>query len=378
MGPSISGFGAGTGAAAQTSAARFLYANPAPNSGPAALTIEPGGKLMAPSALPPGPFTPANDQYPQTLAIDPSGSFLFQAAQALNGTPGGVFVYRINRSNGGLSSLGSYFSGKLMYADVVDNQGKFVFAFGSSGVSAYSIQSETGVLTPVTGSPFRSGAGRSFVVPAGLMAIDQTNRFLYVSTTTGIFAYTINPTTGVLTTIEGSPFGGSVKNPWAIVITPTNSYLYEVDEMDTSKIFGYSIDQVAGALTPLTGSPFNAGTCSLMPNASGLGGMQVTNMTIPSSGKFMYDDCGIYSIDESTGSVAQVASGGPGFWPVADPTGDFVWAITSDTPACFHCAVGVAAFQIDPNTGELTEVPNSFVLLTDTEVGDVNSLAITK
>jgi len=164
------------------------------------------------------------------------------------------------------------------------------------------------------------------------------------------------------------------------VITPSNSYLYEVQALpiNSSKIFGYSIDPAAGALTPLAGSPFSAGTCSLMPNASGSVSPTLGNMTIPTSGKFMYDDCGVYSIDESTGSIAQVQSGGPGIWPVADPTGDFVWAITGDTPACFHCDIGVAAFEIDPNTGELAEVPNSFFLLTNTEVGDVGSLAITK
>lgn len=102
------------------------------------------------------------------------------------------------------------------------------------------------------------------------------------------------------------------------------------------------------------------------------------NMTIPSSGRFMYDNCGIYSVDETSGTVAQVSNKGPGDWPVADPRGDFVWAITGDQQACFNCDIGAAAFQIDQNTGMLTQVPNSFVLLTNSEVGSVASLAITK
>jgi hypothetical protein len=40
--------------------------------------------------------------------------------------------------------------------------------------------------------------------------------------------------------------------------------------------------------------------------------------------------------------------------------------------------VGVQSYQVDANTGALTPVPNGFLDLTDTEVGDVNSLAITK
>ena len=102
------------------------------------------------------------------------------------------------------------------------------------------------------------------------------------------------------------------------------------------------------------------------------------NMTIASAGKFMYDNCGIYSIDETSGAVAQVSSQGPGDCPVIDPTGTFLWAISSNQTACFSCTVGVQAYQVDANTGALTPVANGFVLITDTEVGDINSLAITK
>jgi hypothetical protein len=266
-----------------------------------------------------------------------------------------------------------------MFADVVDNTGKFFYAFGAKGIEAFTIQSGTGVLTSIQGSPFAAGkSSAQFIQPGTLMAVDQTNQFLYVSTASGIFAYTIDQSTGALTPITGSPFGGDVVKPWALVITPTNSYLYELDANDSSKLFGYSIDQTSGALTPLTGSPFAAGTCGTMVKPGTVGIPGPDNMTIPSSGKFMYDNCGIYSIDESTGAIAQVFAQGPGDWPVADPTGDFVWAITGDQEACFSCDVGVAAFEIDQNTGMLTEVPNSFFLLTNTEVGSVDSLAITK
>jgi 6-phosphogluconolactonase (cycloisomerase 2 family) len=323
----------------------------------------------------------ANSLNPQTLAIDPSGSFVFQAAQGYNsGTQGGLFAYSINRSTGSLTAIGSYLSGQTVYADVVDNQGKFVYAFGSAGVDAFSIQPGTGTLTAIQGSPFAAGGASSpgFPQPATLMAVDQTNQFLYVSTSGGIFAYSIDQSTGQLTPIAGSPFGSDVVKPWTIVITPTNSYLFELQASDSSKIYGYSIDQTSGALTALSTSPFNAGTCGTMVTPGTVGIPGPDNMTIPSSGRFMYDNCGIYSVDETSGTVAQVSNKGPGDWPVADPRGDFVWAITGDQQACFNCDIGAAAFQIDQNTGMLTQVPNSFVLLTNSEVGSVASLAITK
>ena len=374
---SITGYGEGTGASGQTSAAQFLYADPLPGGGPYAASIGSNGTITLTTS------GSANNLNPRTLAIDPSGSFIFQTAQGYNdGTQGGIFAYTIDRSNGSLGpASATYMSGQTFYADVVDNQGKFLYVLGSSGVYAFSIQSGTGVLTPVAGSPFVAAAPSSpgYSQPATLMQVDQTNQFLYVSTSSGIFGYAINQTSGQLTAIAGSPFGGSqVTDSWTIVITPTNSYLYQLQSQNSGNLYGYSINQTSGALTPLSASPFSSGGCgtAVAPGTIGVPGPD--NMTIASTGKFMYDNCGIYSINESTGAIAQVSATGPGDWPVISPTGDYLWAITSDQTACFSCTVGVQTYQVNPNTGAFTAVPNGFVLLTDTEVGDVNSLAITK
>ncbi len=374
-GQAVPGYGEGIGASGQTSAPKFLYANPLPGGGPYAASIGNSGTLT----LTTGGSASNND--PETLAIDPSGSFIFQTAVGFNGgTMGGIFVYAINRSNGSLgNAIGSYLTGQALYADVVDNTGKFLYALGTNGVYAFSIQSGTGVLTPVPGSPFAAAgaSSASFPLAATLMAVDQTNQFLYVSTSGGISAYTIDQNTGQLTAIAGSPFGTDVIKPWTIVITPNNSYLYELTSQDSKSIYGYSINQTTGGLTPI-GSPFNAGTCGSMVAPGTIGIPGPDNMTIASAGKFMYDNCGIYSINESTGAIAQVSGSGPGDWPVISPTGDFLWAITGDQTACFHCDIGITTYQVNANTGALTPVPNSFVLLTNSEVGSVASLAITK
>jgi 6-phosphogluconolactonase (cycloisomerase 2 family) len=372
-GQTIPGFGEGTGASGQTNAPIFLYANPLPGNGPYAASIHSNGTL----SLTTGGST--NNLDPQTLAIDPSGSYVFQTALGNNSAQGGISVYAINRSNGSLgNSIGQYLADQSFYADVVDNKGKFLYAFGKAGVYAFTIQN--GVLTQIQGSPFAAAGITSaqFIQPANLMAVDQTNQFLYVSTSGGLSGYTINQSTGQLTAIAGSPFGTDVIKPWAIVITPTNSYLYELQATDDKSIFAYSINQASGVLTAVTGSPFGAGTCGSMVAAGTIGIPGPDNMTIASAGKFMYDNCGIYSINESTGAIAQVSNLGPGDWPVISPTGNFLWAITGDQQACFHCDEGVTTYQVDPNTGALTAVPGSFLFLTNSEVGAVDSLAITK
>jgi 6-phosphogluconolactonase len=374
-GQTLPGYGEGTGASGQTSAAKFLYANPLPGGGPYAADIQSNGMLTAQHG------GSVNNLDPETLAIDPSGSFIFQTAVGNGGAQGGIFVYAINRTDGSLgNAIGSYLTDQTLYADVVDNKGKFLYALGTAGVYAFTIRPGTGVLTPVAGSPFVTAGTSSanFPQPATLMTVDQTDQFLYVSTSGGISGYTIDQNTGALTPIAGSPFGTDVSKGWAIVITPNNSYLYERSSQDTKNIFAYSIDQTTGALAAISGSPFSTAACGTMVTPGTVGIPGPDNMTIASAGKFMYDNCGIYSLSASTGAITQVSGFGPGDWPVIDPTGNFLWALTGDQEACFSCDIGITTYSVDADTGALTAVPNSFLLLTNTEVGSVDSLAITK
>lgn len=374
-GKSVPGFGEGIGASGQTSPAKFLYASPLPGGGPFTADVQSNGTLVLQQG------GSGNTGNPTTMAIDPSGSFLFQAtAGGGAATQAGLFVYAINRSNGTLgTAIGSYLPNQALVDDVVDNQGKFVYAFATTG-GVFGFSNQAGVLSPVAGSPFATPAPSSlgFSQPATLMVVDQTNKFLYVSTSGGIAAFSIDQSTGQLTPVAGSPFGAGMQSPWTEVITPNNMFLYVLSSKNSGVISGFSVDQTSGALTALAGSPFNAGTCGTVTPQGTIGVPGPDNMTIASAGKFMYDNCGVYSLDSNSGAVAQVSGQGPGDWPVIDPTGTFLWAITSNQTACFSCDVGVQAYTVDPNTGAFTAVPNGYVSITDTEVGDINSLAITK
>lgn len=148
----VPAYGVGIGASGQTAAANFLYANPAGLNGPYALSIQSSGLLTQATS------GSADNIDPMTMAIDPSGSYLFQTAEGYDGGMlGGLFAYVINRSNGSLTTAtGSpYLTGQSLFTNVVDNTGKFLYVQGESGVYAFNIQSG-GALTPVSGSPFRS------------------------------------------------------------------------------------------------------------------------------------------------------------------------------------------------------------------------------
>ncbi len=82
--------------------------------------------------------------------------------------------------------------------------GKFVYVTNSSSgdVSGYAIDPRSGTLKEVEGSPF--GAGR---FPQAV-AIDPRGKVVYVASvySSNISAYAIHPDSGALTAVKGSPF----------------------------------------------------------------------------------------------------------------------------------------------------------------------------
>ena len=93
--------------------------------------------------------------------------------------------------------------------------GKFLFIanFLDNTISAFSIDAASGVLTPITGSPFTANNAPSRV------AIDPSGKFLDVPNNVGgnISVFTINASTGLLSPIAGSPFG-TLTQPKDLVI----------------------------------------------------------------------------------------------------------------------------------------------------------------
>lgn len=300
-------------------------------------------------------------------AIDPSGSFVYEA---VNG--GGIWGFTINRQTGDLTVMPNapVAGSQSLDAIAVDQLGKFVYAYGGGQVFAYSIQPGTGQLMPVAGSPFGAGTSSQQALIAGnRLAVSQNDKFLYVATGAGIAAYTIDPSTGALTAIAGSPFASNVVG--FALVAPASGYLYETAQsssaVTTTGIYGYSIDPNSGALTQISGSPFGP-ACS------------ADNLTSPSNGKFLFGaSCGMYQINASTGALTQLfkdPSTPNSIWAVFNPPGDFLWLVTTDQN-CWHCDIGVTTYQVDSNTGAMTMVPNSFVVMQNDMTGGLQGLAIT-
>ena len=91
----------------------------------------------------------------------------------------------------------------------------------SDNVSGYRIDPSTGALTPIAGSPFATGTD-----PANV-AVDPSGKFAYVANGDfdNVSGYRINPSTGALKAIAGSPFPAG-DNPRSVAVDPSGKFAY--------------------------------------------------------------------------------------------------------------------------------------------------------
>ncbi len=92
-----------------------------------------------------------------------------------------------------------------------------------------------------------------FSVP-GLRAQDVSTplraEFAYVANfdDSNLSGYTINTATGVLTAIAGSPFSAGA-DPDSVAVDPSGKFLYVVGNAVGNVVFGFTIDRAMGTLT---------------------------------------------------------------------------------------------------------------------------------
>jgi len=268
-----------------------------------------------------------------------------------------VSAYAINASNGALTQVqGSPFAaGYGAYAVAIDPTGKFAYVANngtSSGkqgnVSAFGIDPHTGALVPVPGSPFAAGSNPLRVT------ISPDSKFVYVINynSRNISIFSIDPRTGVLKQVKTSPHG-TRPFPTAEAIDPTGKFVYVThvgfgDPYDHSgHITGYAIGMRGGALRKARGTSKETDDYPV-------------SAAIDTSGNFLYvpnyasQAVSAYTITASTGALSDV-QGSPfhtGYNPGAvavDPNGSFVY-VPFD--------LGIDVYKIAPS-GALTPVPGS-------------------
>jgi 6-phosphogluconolactonase (cycloisomerase 2 family) len=281
--------------------------------------------------------------------------------------------FSINSSTGGLNaipgspiSLGGTPPGAGGVSPFVSS-GSYLYVtnLNAGVVAGLTDESPTGALNTVPGSPFPAGDTPVEAVVAG-----SQNQFLYVSNLNdsagGISAFTIDFNTGALTPMPGSPYAtgaaGSFPGPSALAISGNDQTLY-VGLVGTTnannKIAAFAIDANTGALTPIPGSPFTTGNAPQY--------MAIVPVTFVAGTEFLYtanvQDKTIsgFIVDGNSGSLTPL-SGSP--YHGATSLGDLAVTPTSTSANFFLYAADpqaktVLAFTIDGTTGALTPVSGS-------------------
>ena len=320
----------------------------------------PASDIAAPGTAAVTVFNPANGvssnsltftitpggEFPQSIAVDPTGKFAYVADAGCNGgSSSTVSMYTIDSTTGTLASIGPPVSSPDVCTDsvTVDPFGKFAYAANSGNpwdygtpngsISMYTINPTTGALTFTGLNPgdccFNS------------VTVDPTGKFAYAATTSGILMYTINGTTGALTSI------GTIATffPISVAVDPTGKFAYAagVGSGNSGEVSMYAIDTTTGVLTSI---------------ATVAAGLSATSIVIHPSGKFAYvvnggsNDVSMYTIDPTTRiltSMGPIAAGTGPASVAADPAGNFAYVVN-------RLSNDVSMYAINATTGVLTTI----------------------
>jgi 6-phosphogluconolactonase (cycloisomerase 2 family) len=221
-------------------------------------------------------FTDAKiDSFAHIIA-DPAGNFVY--VTNLDGN--NIHVFSINLGSGILTEVvGSPFTvsttaqpfsptflapsadGKFVFVTDPVNGDIFIFSVGSSGT-----------LTQTASSPFAIQTGN--VDFPGFAVVSASGNFLYTADNGSVAGFSIDTSTGALFQLVGSPVSTSTQNiaPELVVIDESGGFLYAPD-FTTNGIIGFTLDSGTGTIGPgqVAGSPFGIGISvfDLVPNTTG-------------------------------------------------------------------------------------------------------------
>jgi 6-phosphogluconolactonase len=293
---------------------------------------------------------------PQSIAVDPTGKFAYVANEGCPDVGGDVSMYTINPTTGALASTGmiAAAANDVAVSVAVDPAGKFAYVANSGGsISMYTIDATTGALASI-GPPVPTNDEFTDSV-----TVDPFGKFAYVASSGNVFdcdfgsllTYTINPTTGALTSTTGGIIGTGVNGTPeffnSVALNPSGKFAYATDAAgesgNSSSVSMFTINSTTGALT------------SIGIIAAGTG---PDSVAVDPAGKFAYvtnfgsNDVSMYTIDATTGALASIGTIAAGTGPVSvvvDPSGKFAYAVNFSSN-------DVAMYTINATTGALTSI----------------------
>jgi 6-phosphogluconolactonase (cycloisomerase 2 family) len=210
-------------------------------------------------------FAPAPELLDSATHIeaDPTGHLLF--VTDYDGGVGGtglIHVFLINQGAGTLTEATGSPVSVVTNPDflAVSSDGKFAYVPDDvvAQIHVFALDANTGAMTETASSPFNDDGGSA--EPGRFIAIHPNGKFLYTTNTSQMSAYGVDSTTGNLSAVPGSPFDmPATMIPEIFAIDNTGGFLYVTDFNDPGiGIAGFPIDSTGtGALQgQVPNSPF--------------------------------------------------------------------------------------------------------------------------
>src|SRR5271155_4641863 len=192
----------------------------------------------------------------ESMAIDPTGSFLYVANLGSNAIDAAtVSMFTINPNTGMLTATSPAEVPTGFFPQGIAASANFVYTANSddNSVSMFTINTGSGLLTSLSPSetvvPPLFSSRSSFSDPTSV-TVSPSGQFLYVSDAGNgsISTFSINSQTGALTpTNPAGVIAGPY--PWQVTFDPEGKFAYVPDE-DTGNVYMYTVDATTGTLTP--------------------------------------------------------------------------------------------------------------------------------
>jgi 6-phosphogluconolactonase (cycloisomerase 2 family) len=306
---------------------------------------------------------------PVAMVLHPNKSLVYVA----NSTSNTVSGYTLDHQTGTLTPVGTAIPPSPICPSLpcgtstpvsvgTDSSGHFLFVLNqgtsspavSASISAFSVDTTRGLLTPVSGSPFilpSLSAGN-----AQSMVVSPTASFIYVSNgTAGTIAQISFNSSGQLTDML-TVAGGAGANLAGMAIDPKGQFLYVPDAANNS-ILSFSIPS-SGLLAPVASFALVQTFGERVPLA----------LAIDATGSFMYtanngsDD--VTALHISSGNLTEISGSpystkGTVVSNAAQPSTVIVDATNTIVYVGNQGARNVMGFTINSSNGTLNVVPNA-------------------
>ena len=270
---------------------------------------------------PTSPATIPVGNHPESLAVHPSGRFVYVPSIADNL----ISMFSVDQTTGLLTPLSpaTVATGREPQFIAMDPLGRFAYTSDTNdnAVSMYKVDLQTGVLLPTSPATVSTGSSLSAEAPGGL-TVEPKGRFVYASNQAGsVSSFALDPTTGVLTAASPAmvPAGN---RPFTANADPGGRFLY-VPDAGSDRLYVFAIDQTTGALTPA-------------PVPSVVTGMRPTSVGIDPTGRYLWvvnrgdETISQFRRNAQDGSLtpmtpALLSSPGEPWQMLVDPSGQLVY-----------------------------------------------------